>query len=114
MLTPIEIALKHLRVDADDDEADLIGLYLAAAEDAALSFMNRQVFADADAMTAATQAGSGGEYPIVVTAAMQAAILLILGQLYENRENAVIGVTAMELPNGAFALLQPYRMNLGV
>jgi uncharacterized phiE125 gp8 family phage protein len=42
------------------------------------------------------------------------AILLIIGHLYENRQQNVAGVTINDLPMGVCALLQPYRLNLGI
>lgn len=40
------------------------------------------------------------------------AVLLILGDLYENRESTLTGSIAVELPNGAKALMNPYRVNV--
>jgi hypothetical protein len=37
-------------------------------------------------------------------------MLLIIGHLYENRENVIVGHTVNELPQGAMALLNPYRV----
>jgi uncharacterized phiE125 gp8 family phage protein len=42
------------------------------------------------------------------------AIYLIIGHLYENRQQNVIGLTVNELPLGVYSLLQPYRINVGV
>lgn len=115
MLVPTATALRHLRVDADDtDEVAQVEFYLEAAGEAACTFMNRQLFEDQTTMDAAVAAGTAGDYPIVITKAMQAAILLTLGHLYENREDSVVGATAVTLPNGAQALLQPHRMNMGI
>lgn len=38
------------------------------------------------------------------------AILLTVGHLYANRESVVVGTIATELPQGAYALLFPYRV----
>ncbi len=46
---------------------------------------------------------------IVVNASILAAIRLIVGHLWANRESVVIGDVAVELPMGAHALLRPYR-----
>lgn len=37
------------------------------------------------------------------------AVLLIVGHLYENREQSVIGTIVAELPLGVWALLRPFR-----
>lgn len=46
---------------------------------------------------------------IVVNPSIISAVLLILGHLFESREDVVIAATAVELPQGARALLRPYR-----
>lgn len=57
--------------------------------------------------------GSPADDPQNVPADIKCAILLILGDLYENRENTLVGTVvsanAMELPMAAKMLLQPYR-----
>ncbi|MNC83029.1 hypothetical protein D3C75_1368070 [compost metagenome] len=45
---------------------------------------------------------------------IKAACLLILGHLYANREDVVIGTIATELPKGSVALLTPHRIGWGV
>ncbi|AVI87289.1 phage gp6-like head-tail connector protein [Pseudomonas syringae] len=52
-------------------------------------------------------------YGIVINPSITAACLLALGSLYANREDVVIGTTAIELPNGAKYLLMPYRIRMG-
>lgn len=44
-----------------------------------------------------------------VPAAIKAAILLIVGHLYENREASVVGVSVEKLPMAVDALLAPWR-----
>jgi hypothetical protein len=46
---------------------------------------------------------------IVVNPSIVSAVLLLLGHLFENREDVVAGVSVAELPLGARALLRPYR-----
>lgn len=41
--------------------------------------------------------------------ALEAAVRLMLGSLYGNRENVVTGVSVAELPGGVAALCAPYR-----
>lgn len=45
-----------------------------------------------------------------VPGAVKSAILLIIGHLYEHRENVTVGVTANDMPQGAYFLLDPYRV----
>lgn len=44
---------------------------------------------------------------------LRAAILLVLGHLYENREDSVEKALA-SIPNGADALMRPLRVRLGM
>ncbi len=47
---------------------------------------------------------------MVVNEAIKAAVLLIVGSLYAQREDVVVGVPVAQLPNGAEWLLAPYRV----
>lgn len=47
---------------------------------------------------------------IATNKAIEIAILLILGTLYEHREDVVVGVSVAELPLAAEQRLQPYRI----
>lgn len=109
-LIELGAAKLHLRVD-DDAEDALIGLYIEAAETAAVDFLNRNVYATQADMEAAAE--SPEALPMVLNAAVRAAMLLILGHLYANRED--VATTAVnKLPMGAHSLLYPHRVGLGV
>ena len=146
----------HLRVDGTDEDA-LIGVYLTAAEQRAMSFLDRGVYADGTALGVAKAAAPGEldaaiaayngaigaadllEDPgaqvaaiqtadnslirakgafrqamdgMTVNEAIKAAVLLIVGHLYANREDVVAGAGASvaPLPNGAEWLLAPYKV----
>lgn len=144
----------HLRVDGIDEDA-MIGVYIAAAEQSAVSLLDRGVYAggtalgvakaaapgeltaatatytsaiaaaqalaDATEQAAATQAAESAYLRakvayrqtmdgIVVNDTIRAAVLLIVGSLYTQREDAVVGVSVEQLPNGAEWLLAPYRV----
>ncbi|MCF5056086.1 phage gp6-like head-tail connector protein [Pseudomonas proteolytica] len=105
-------AMRHLRAE-DDDRAD-VELYLAAAEDSAAQFMNRRFFADQTALDAAITDGAAGDRPILINPTIRAACLLIVGNLYGNREDVVVGTISSELPGGSRSLLTPYRIGWGV
>lgn len=47
---------------------------------------------------------------IVANEAIKAAVLLIVGSLYAQREDVVVGVSVAKLPNGAEWLLAPYKV----
>lgn len=51
-----------------------------------------------------------GDNPDDVPAPLRAAIKLLLGHLYENREASVIGTIVAELPFAVQALIAPYRV----
>lgn len=110
-LIDLDTAKMHLRVYGDE-ENDLIEIYLAAAEAAAIQFVNRSVYATQADMDAAEEPEKA--CPMVINAAVKAAILLTLGHLYANRENVVIGSISTDLEMGAHSLLWPYRVGLGV
>lgn len=110
-LVTIDQARAHVHAFPHDDSQ--LELYVGAAEQAAQDFLNRRVYADADALAEAVLDGSAGCDPMVVNDAIKAAILLLTGHLFRNRE-AVTGESVNELPLGVHALLWPHRVGLGV
>lgn len=111
MLVTTELAIAHC--NADEADAELIAFYLAAAEQEASDFINRKIYATQVELDAAVEAGTAGVAPIVVTAAIRVAILLIVGHRFANREDVVIGTISSPLPNGSRSSLQPYRYGMG-
>lgn len=106
MLLDLATVKLHLRVD-DSAEDALIGLYVTAAEEFAMQFLGRTIYA--------TELAQGPDTAgIVINPAIQAALLLIVGHLYANREDVLAGVSVAQLPNGSQYLLQPYRSGMGV
>lgn len=112
ILTP-EQAIEHCRADPDAD-AVMMGLYLGAAIDAAQDYLGRKVYANQDELDAAVAAGTAGEMPMVATNAIKAAMLLICGHLFANREDVVVGAQSFAMPNGSRDLLRPYRKVQGL
>jgi uncharacterized phiE125 gp8 family phage protein len=45
-----------------------------------------------------------------VPAPIKAAILMLVGHLYEHRESVAVGVSVVEMPQGVSYLLDPYRV----
>ena len=106
MLLDLATVKLHLRVDDSADDA-LIGLYVTAAEEFAMQFLGRTIYA--------TELAQGLDTAgIVINPAIQAALLLIVGHLYANREDVLAGVSVAQLPNGSQYLMQPYRSGMGV
>jgi len=103
----LEQAKQHLRVVGDDEDAD-IQLKLNAATAMALAFLDRAVYASRSELEAASAAGDPGPAPMVADDAVRAGILLILGDLYANREEVVAGIVT-RLPTGWRACLLPLR-----
>jgi hypothetical protein len=52
-----------------------------------------------------------GWLPGALPAAVRAAVLLTIGDLYEERKNEVMGITVNALARGTEFLLNPYRWN---
>ena len=150
-------AKAHLRLESDYPDAQVQGK-LDAAELSAAQFLNRRVFANDAALTAAVGAvpaalvAAGTAYQAALTTAgeiedsvarcaaeghalrvyrdaqtlasetyagivinpqIEAAILLTLGHLFENRQDVQQGAV-QQLPIGAEQLLFPFRVGLGV
>ena len=108
-----EQAIEHCRADPDAD-AVMVELYLGAAIDAAQDYLCRKVYSDQTEMNAAVVAGTAGELPMVATYAIKAAMLLICGHLFANREDVVVGVQSFAMPNGSRDLLRPHRKTPGL
>ena len=153
-LVTLESAKLHLRVDSSDEDA-LIAVYITAAEQSAVSLLDRGVYVDGTALGVAKAAAPGeldtaiAAYEsaiaaaealadetakaasiqtagngllrakvahrqamdgMVVNEAIKAAVLLIVGSLYAQREDVVVGVSVAQLPNGAEWLLAPYKV----
>lgn len=102
MITLDDVKL-HLRLDLEpDSEQDTqLEAMLAAAMDHVSDYLNRPV---------PWQDGAGND---VFPAAVRAAVLLIVGDLHENREAVVAGVTLARNPT-ADRLLHFHRIGLGV
>ena len=95
-----------MRVDGSEEDT-LIQLYLNAAEKAASNQLNRALYAatvgeDADGL--------------VMTDAIKAAVLLLVGHWYANREavTAVQGTNIRELPLAFSWLIDQERYGMGV
>lgn len=106
MIVTLEEVKTHLRLDHTGDDADLL-LYIAAAEDRVANFLNRSLVSWGE------HGSPIGSPSIQVPEAVRHAIKMIVGNLYENREECVVGQTININPTTE-ALLFPYRASLGV
>ncbi|HMU15817.1 MAG TPA: head-tail connector protein [Thauera aminoaromatica] len=98
IFTTLDEAKEHLRVQIDTDDL-LIEAYIEAAEAHVLDFLN---------LTEYELLGSPGTRP----APLRVATLMIVADLYENRE-AQVDFEIRANP-AVERLLFPYRVNLGV
>jgi len=107
-LALVELALvkKHLRVFHDDEDAE-IALYLAAAESMVVETLDRPVLPTGTILPIDGEDGYDVT-TIVVNPAIQAAILLVTGDLYEHRE-AATDLKIEDLPT-VRRLIAPWRV----
>lgn len=112
-LIALPLVKRHLRVrTAVDDE--LIAFYLAAAQEIAEAYLGAKLCATEGERSQLIEAGGRADAVIVATADIKLALLLTVGSAYENREDEVIGQSAVKLTRSAESLLWPHRVDLGV
>lgn len=104
-----QLAREHLRVEDDVP----IDVYVRAAEQWAIEYLNRNIYVDQAALDAAVDENTAGDHPMVVNDLVQAGILTLVGHLFENRESVVVGATVAKVPMSVTFLLHPYRKGLG-
>lgn len=111
-LVTLAQAKAHLRVIHDDEDGD-IRLKLSAATRMAIVYLDRDVYESQEELDAAIAAGVARSYPLLATdddmEMVRAGILLLLGDLYANREETITGTIATQLPTGARSCLRPLR-----
>jgi hypothetical protein len=112
MLVTLEDAKAHLRIDTDDDDPDLV-LKVHAASGAVLNYMKSSSVYEPDrdeAGNVMTDAGGKAVYTDEIKFEVRAAVLLMLGFLYKNRdEDADDAFAPGYLPRPVTALLYPLR-----
>lgn len=96
----------HCRIDADftDDDA-LLTTFSGAAARYVETWTRRTLYE--------SEASSGyddDEDAILLSDDVKAAMLLLIGHWYANRETVSVGQTAVEIPFAVESLLQPYRI----
>lgn len=96
-LISLETARAHLRVGDDRSMDELIQTYLDAAVGVADDVTNRNLKEEFTAET--------------LPPAIKAAILLIVGTLFDNESDVQVGRTVSALPMSAERLLLPWRVH---
>lgn len=108
MIGSLDLARQYCRASSADDA--VLTVLVEAAEAWAVQFLDRRVFADQANLDDAVSAGTAGDRPMVVNAAFTAAVLEIVSDRYDNRENDAAPATMTR----AEKLLWPFRVGLGV
>lgn len=92
---------RQLRLDGDDEDRHL-ELLGAAAEEYAANYLDRPIpWLDSE------------QQPVAVPSAVKMALLLVIGDLYENREGQFVGTISSDNP-AVKSLLTPYRVGMGI
>ena len=93
----LDLARAHLRLGDDTSQNALIADYLEMAFSIADDYTNRTL----------TQEFTAESLP----PSIRAAVLLILGTLFDNESDTLVGRTVSQLPMTAEKLLQPWRIH---
>lgn len=112
MLVSLQQASDHLRRDTTDDNNDLT-LKIQAASQAVLNYIDEQSFLNSSGQPDYDSAGNPQNVPYPI----QAAVLLILGDLYADRDGQNFRdggshprLGDIILPRAVHFLLDPYRI----
>lgn len=123
MLVTLQEASDHLRRDTDYDDNDLT-LKIHAASAAVMNYLKRDVLAyepERDSSSEVVRDSNGWPVPALdsngdptIRFEVKAAVLLMLGELYKNREGEQAGEIPTQwgygyLPRPVVALLYPLR-----
>lgn len=100
-IVDLETVKKHLRVFHDDEDTE-IGLYRDAAESMVTQHLDREVVAAGETPTVTDG--------VAATPAIVSAILLVTGELYEEREPDTKATGDAVLPRAVRMLLAPWRV----
>jgi hypothetical protein len=106
----LDIIKVHCRIEPDfiDDDA-LLDTYANAARRLVETHTGRTLYATLAEVPKDGEGNVADEHYLLLDDAVTTAMLLLIGHWYENREAAVIGATATDLPLAVDALIIPYR-----
>lgn len=109
----LPIIKQHCRVEPDIAQDDaLLTVYLNAAVEHVQQYTGRTLYETLAEVPVDDEDEPVMDFALVYNDAVRAAMLLMIGHWYVNRE-AVTGDSVNEVPMGTEALLRPYRI-LGV
>ncbi|MDU7389335.1 head-tail connector protein [Atlantibacter hermannii] len=101
----LDLVRKHCRIDDDfSGDDDLLAIYIGAAVRHVETWTRRTLYE-----TATSPGYDENADHLLLTDDVKAAMLLLIGHWYENREATTPG-QIMALPFAVDALLQPYRI----
>ena len=102
----LDVVKQHCRIDSDftGDDA-LLNLYTGAAARHVQTWTRRTLYENENSPGYAEDEDS-----ILLGDDVKAAMLLLIGHWYANRETVSVGQTVAEVPFAVEALLQPYRI----
>lgn len=100
------VVKQHCRIDTDftGDDA-LLEIYTGAAARYVQTWTRRTLYENQSSPGYADDPA-----PILLNYDVKAAMLLLIGHWYANRESVAVGQTVAEVPFAVEALLQPYRI----
>jgi uncharacterized phage protein (predicted DNA packaging) len=102
----LSLVKDHCRIDPDVDEDDqLLKTYVSAAARYVENYTRRHLYKSADDDGYADDCDR-----LLLTEEVQAAMLLLVGHWYENREATVTGQATSKVPLAVDSLLQPHKI----
>lgn len=105
-MVDLDVVKQHCRIDTDftGDDA-LLEIYTGAAARYVQTWTRRKLYEKESSPGYSDDPDS-----ILLKEDVKAAMLLLIGHWYANRESVVIGETVTQAPLAVEALLQPYRI----
>ncbi|MFV9176011.1 head-tail connector protein [Serratia marcescens] len=101
-----DVVKQHCRIDTDfTGDDDLLKVYTWAATRYVQTWTRRTLYENESSPGYANDQNS-----ILLNDDVKAAMLLLIGHWYANRETVSVGQTVSEVPFAVEALLQPYRI----
>ncbi len=102
----LELVKQHCNIDADfTDDDKLLVIYTGSAVKYVENYTRRTLYENESSVGYQDDLD-----PLLLTDDVTAAMLLLIGQWYENRENVISGQSFSNQPFAVIALLQPYRI----
>ena len=107
----LDIIKQHCRLEPEFTFDDaLLGVYRSAAIEYVENYTGRTLYESDDDIPLDEDGEPDTECALVINDGVRAAMLLMIGHWYANREAVVIGTITSEVPLAVNALLQPYRI----